>query len=314
MFEEGHPAFAGRLFVFTKRRNQSVFAAPFSDERRNGSGLGTGLAPIRELRSAETGCVAPAIPATVLRRRLSLRRRASGNARRRETSSAFFLGGGFLLFLDLDLLEGVLQICRCLLELVELAATCRVRATSGGPKMMSAIARSSHSGMPMEPNILSAPLLGSGRPKSWPHRRISEYRPDLAWPTPPAGGAFFAVPALCARGQELPSSMRSRSTVAAIVAILVSALVGGVLRKAAQLAGADRCRLTIGTYTAALTAIQTQYAEPVEADRMVYSSIDGVLQRGSAFELHGPPDLRANARAEEGPYYGLGLTISFGRR
>ena len=67
--------------------------------------------------------------------------------------------------------------------------------------------------------------------------------------------------------------MRSRSTIAALVAILVSALVGGVYGKSAPV-NADTVATHYKTFTSALTAIQTQYAEPVESDRMVYGAIN----------------------------------------
>ena len=70
--------------------------------------------------------------------------------------------------------------------------------------------------------------------------------------------------------------MRSRSTAAAVVAIVVSALVGGVYGKTTLATGDVPSHYK--TFTAALTAIQTQYAEPVESDRMVYSAINGMLQ------------------------------------
>src|SRR5215213_1052011 len=104
--------------------------------------------------------------------------------------------------------------------------------------------------------------------------------------------------------------MRSRSTVAASVAILVSALVGGVYGKSA-LATADTVPNHYKTFTAALTAIQTQYAEPVEADRMVYSSINGMLQTLDPHSSFMDPRTYAQMRErQEGRYYGLGLTIS----
>ena len=71
--------------------------------------------------------------------------------------------------------------------------------------------------------------------------------------------------------------MRSRSTVVALAFILVSALVGGVYGKS-SLAAADTVPNHYRTFTAALTAIQTQYVEPVESDRMVYGGINGMLQ------------------------------------
>ena len=103
--------------------------------------------------------------------------------------------------------------------------------------------------------------------------------------------------------------MRSRSTVAAVVAILISALVGGVYGKSA-LATADTVPNHYQTFTAALTAIQTQYAEPVESDRMVYGAINGMLQTLDPHSSFMDPRTYAQMRErQEGRYYGLGLTI-----
>ena len=103
--------------------------------------------------------------------------------------------------------------------------------------------------------------------------------------------------------------MRSRSTVAAVVAIVISALVGGVYGKSA-LATADTVPNHYKTFTAALTAIQTQYAEPVESDRMVYSAINGMLQTLDPHSSFMDPRTYAQMRErQEGRYYGLGLTI-----
>jgi len=104
--------------------------------------------------------------------------------------------------------------------------------------------------------------------------------------------------------------MRSRSTVAALAAILVSALVGGVYGKSA-LATADTVPNHYRNFTAALTAIQTQYAEPVESDRMVYGAIQGMLQTLDPHSNFMDPRTYAQMRErQEGRYYGLGLTIS----
>jgi len=104
--------------------------------------------------------------------------------------------------------------------------------------------------------------------------------------------------------------MRSRSTVAAAVAILISALIGGVFGKGA-LATADAVPDHYRTFTAALTAIQSQYAQPVESDRMVYSAINGMLQTLDPHSSFMDPRTYAQMRErQEGRYYGLGLTIS----
>jgi len=103
--------------------------------------------------------------------------------------------------------------------------------------------------------------------------------------------------------------MRSRSTVAAIAAILVSALVGGVYGKS-SLATAETVPDHYKTFTSALTAIQTQYAEPVESDRMVYGAINGMLQTLDPHSSFMDPRTYAQMRErQEGRYYGLGLTI-----
>lgn len=103
--------------------------------------------------------------------------------------------------------------------------------------------------------------------------------------------------------------MRSRSTVVALAFILVSALVGGVYGKS-TIAAADTVPNHYKTFTAALTAIQTQYAEPVESDRMVYSAINGMLQTLDPHSSFMDPRTYAQMRErQEGRYYGLGLTI-----
>src|SRR6187455_257655 len=104
--------------------------------------------------------------------------------------------------------------------------------------------------------------------------------------------------------------MRSRSTVAAVVAIVISALVGGVYGKSA-LATADTVPSHYKTFTTALTAIQTQYVEPVESDRMVYGAINGMLQTLDPHSSFMDPKAYAQLRElQEGHYYGLGISIN----
>jgi carboxyl-terminal processing protease len=104
--------------------------------------------------------------------------------------------------------------------------------------------------------------------------------------------------------------MRSRSVVAALTAIMVSALVGGVFGKG-RFTATETVPNHYKTFTAALTAIQNQYAEPVEADRMVYSAINGMLQTLDPHSSFMDPRTYAQMRErQEGRYYGLGLTIS----
>jgi carboxyl-terminal processing protease len=105
--------------------------------------------------------------------------------------------------------------------------------------------------------------------------------------------------------------MRSyRSVTAATLAIVLSALAGGVFGHSA-LATEDRIPAHYKTFTAALSAIQNNYAEPVESDRLVYSAINGMLQTLDPHSSFMDPRTYAQMRErQEGRYYGLGLTIA----
>ena len=103
--------------------------------------------------------------------------------------------------------------------------------------------------------------------------------------------------------------MRLKSVVASAVAILVSALVGGLFGSAA-LATEDKVPAHYKTFTTALSAIQSQYAQPVESDRLVYGAINGMLQTLDPHSSFMDPRTYAQMRErQEGRYYGLGLTI-----
>jgi carboxyl-terminal processing protease len=103
--------------------------------------------------------------------------------------------------------------------------------------------------------------------------------------------------------------MRIRSVLAATAAIILSALVGGVFGSSA-LATEDKVPEHYKSFTAALSAIQTQYAEPVESDRLVYGAINGMLQTLDPHSSFFDPRSYAQMRErQEGRYYGLGLTI-----
>ena len=103
--------------------------------------------------------------------------------------------------------------------------------------------------------------------------------------------------------------MRTRSVSAATAAILLSALVGGVFGKSA-LATRESVPDHYRTFTSALSAIQTQYAQPVESDRLVYGAINGMLQTLDPHSSFMDPRTYAQMRErQEGRYYGLGLTI-----
>jgi carboxyl-terminal processing protease len=104
--------------------------------------------------------------------------------------------------------------------------------------------------------------------------------------------------------------MRSyRSLTAATLAILLSALAGGVFGRSA-LATEDSIPDHYKNFTAALSAIQANYAEPVESDRLVYGAINGMLQTLDPHSSFMDPRTYAQMRErQEGRYYGLGLTI-----
>src|ERR671911_1272278 len=105
--------------------------------------------------------------------------------------------------------------------------------------------------------------------------------------------------------------MRSyRSLTAATLAILLSALAGGVFGRSA-LATEDTIPDHYKTFTAALSAIQANYAEPVKSDQLVYGAINGMLQTLDPHSSFMDPRTYAQMRErQEGRYYGLGLTIS----
>ncbi len=104
--------------------------------------------------------------------------------------------------------------------------------------------------------------------------------------------------------------MRShRSLTAAALAILLSAVAGGVYGRSA-LATEDRLPEHYRTFTAALSAIQANYADKVESDRLVYGAINGMLQTLDPHSSFMDPRTYAQMRErQEGRYYGLGLTI-----
>ena len=97
-------------------------------------------------------------------------------------------------------------------------------------------------------------------------------------------------------------------TVAAL-AVGFSAVLGGLLGKSA-LATQDRVPAHYRAFTAALQAIEQEYAEPVESDRLVYGGINGMLQTLDPHSNFMDPKTYAQMRErQEQRYYGLGITI-----
>lgn len=101
--------------------------------------------------------------------------------------------------------------------------------------------------------------------------------------------------------------IRPVSTVVFVIAI--SALVGGLFGRRA-LAVDDRVAERYNTFAAALRAIEGQYVDKVESDRVVYSAIRGML---STLDPHSsffdPREYAQMRERQEGRYYGLGITI-----
>jgi carboxyl-terminal processing protease len=102
-----------------------------------------------------------------------------------------------------------------------------------------------------------------------------------------------------------------RYRVASIAAVLVilCALVGGLWGRSA-LATEDKLAEQYKVYGAALAAVEDNYVEKVPSDRLVYSSITGLLQTLDPHSTFLEPRIYANLRERQvGHYYGLGISI-----
>ena len=103
---------------------------------------------------------------------------------------------------------------------------------------------------------------------------------------------------------------RYRAVPAVVFAIALSALVGGLFGPS-ELATDDRkVPEHYKTFTAALAAIEANYVDKVDSDRLVYSAIRGMLgtldPHSSFFD---PREYAQMRERQEGRYYGLGITI-----
>ncbi len=102
---------------------------------------------------------------------------------------------------------------------------------------------------------------------------------------------------------------KQRVLPAVLFAVVVSALVGGVLGRRAQ-ATSDPVTERYRTFTAALAAIEREYVEDVPSDRLVYGAINGMLQTLDPHSSFLDPRQYAQMRErQEGRYYGLGISI-----
>src|SRR5687767_4630930 len=105
--------------------------------------------------------------------------------------------------------------------------------------------------------------------------------------------------------------MRSyRSISAAVFAIVFCALLGGFYGRNALVAQ-DQIRDQYKVFTAALSAIESNFVGRVESDRLVYSAISGMLSTLDPHSSFMDPRSYAQMRErQEGRYYGLGISIN----
>jgi carboxyl-terminal processing protease len=101
-----------------------------------------------------------------------------------------------------------------------------------------------------------------------------------------------------------------RSLSAAVFAVVVCALVGGLYGRSA-VSAQDQVPDQYKVFTAALNAIETNYIGTAESDRLVYGAISGMLQTLDPHSSFMDPRSYSQMRErQEGRYYGLGITIS----
>ncbi|HTM27141.1 MAG TPA: S41 family peptidase [Vicinamibacterales bacterium] len=95
----------------------------------------------------------------------------------------------------------------------------------------------------------------------------------------------------------------------AALAILLSALAGGFFGAPAQ-ATQDQVAQQYRIFTAALVAVDREYVDKVQSDRVIYDAIGGMLQTLDPHSSFFDPKAYAQMRErQEGRYYGIGLSI-----
>ena len=101
----------------------------------------------------------------------------------------------------------------------------------------------------------------------------------------------------------------SRFLPAAILAVVLSALAGGIFGSSV-LATQDEVSLQYRVFTTALAAVEREYVEEVPSERLVYRAIEGMLQTLDPHSSFFDPRQYAQMRErQEGKYYGLGIQI-----
>lgn len=95
----------------------------------------------------------------------------------------------------------------------------------------------------------------------------------------------------------------------AALAVLLSALVGGIVGSSAQVTQ-DQVSQQYRVFTAALSAIDREYVDRVPSDRLIYDAVGGMLQTLDPHSSFFDPKQYAQMRErQEGKYYGLGISI-----
>src|SRR5215813_10025147 len=107
----------------------------------------------------------------------------------------------------------------------------------------------------------------------------------------------------------MPAMRRFRPVSAVVFVLVLSALVGGLFGRNA-LAVDDKVPEHYKTFTAALSAIESNYVEKVETENLVYSAIRGMLGTLDPHSSFFTPREYAQMRErQEGRYYGIGIQI-----
>ena len=100
-----------------------------------------------------------------------------------------------------------------------------------------------------------------------------------------------------------------RFLVVVILVVVLSAVAGGLLASKAAPAQDDVAQ-QYKVFTTALGAINADYVEPVQSDRLVYGAISGMLETLDPHSSFFDPKSYAQMRErQEGHYYGIGLQI-----
>src|SRR5882672_6979228 len=107
----------------------------------------------------------------------------------------------------------------------------------------------------------------------------------------------------------MPDMRRYRSLSIVVSVIAVSALVGGLLGKS-LLATDDKVPEHYKAFTAALSAIESNYVDKVDPEALVTSAIRGMLGTLDPHSSYFTPREYAQMRErQEGRYYGIGVSI-----